>query len=264
MLAASRPDLVPELLAIDDERGWMLQRDGGSRLREMLAGEPGVDRWADILPLQAELQIAAAGRVDDLLAVGTPDRRLEALPGQLARLIDDRSALQPDVAGTLDDAEINRLERQVPRLVDLCHAVANAGLPAAVVHGDLNDGQVFLRDGRYRFLDWGDASVGHPFFVTVVPLRVLAFKLRIRQLDPALDALRDAYLEPWTAIAPATALRALFADAYRLGSLARLLDWHETVRAAPPEVAVAYDFADAVPTGVRLLLETLDGDSRLW
>jgi hypothetical protein len=43
-LAARRPDCVPPLLAVDEERGWMLMRDAGARLREI------VERERDLTP----------------------------------------------------------------------------------------------------------------------------------------------------------------------------------------------------------------------
>src|SRR5688572_12242402 len=37
LLARVRPEALPELLAHDRERGWMLTRDAGVRLRELVA-----------------------------------------------------------------------------------------------------------------------------------------------------------------------------------------------------------------------------------
>jgi hypothetical protein len=261
VLANRCPEQVPELLAVDEERSWIMLADGGTRLRELLNGDPGLDRWEQILPLQAELQIAVAPARDELLAAGAPHRSLEALMEGLDRLLADSSALQPDVDEALTRDEIERLERQVPRLAELCARVGALELPESINHGDLHDGQMFVRDGRYLFFDWGDASVTHPFFVTVVALRGLAYKLDVRQLDGRLDRLRDAYLEPWTAFHRRAQLLDVYDDAYRLGTLSRLLDWSDLVAASP---AMQLEYADAVPTNVRLLLEVLDGKSHVW
>ncbi|MDX6532545.1 MAG: hypothetical protein QOF68_289 [Gaiellales bacterium] len=261
VLADRCPEHVPELLAFEAERSWIMLADGGTRLRELLDGDPGLDRWEEILPLHADLQIAAAPARDDLLAAGAPHRGLDALIEGLDRLLADSSALQPAVDEALTRDEIERLEHQLARLADLCARVGALELPESVNHGDLHDGQIFVRDGRYLFFDWGDASVTHPFFATVVPLRGLAYKLGIRQLDGRLDRLRDAYLEPWTAFHSRGELLDVYDDAYRLGTLSRLLDWYDLVTASP---AMRRDYADAVPTNVRLLLEVLDGKSHVW
>ena len=39
LLARVHPELLPELLAVDPERGWMLTRDAGTRLRELITEE---------------------------------------------------------------------------------------------------------------------------------------------------------------------------------------------------------------------------------
>ena len=50
LLAARRPDCVPELLATDLDRGWMLMADGGERLREIVERERDLGRWLEVLP----------------------------------------------------------------------------------------------------------------------------------------------------------------------------------------------------------------------
>ena len=77
VLARRAPDLVPELIAADPERGWMLQRDAGTRLRE--AGLD-VSVWEEVLSLYAELQLDAAADRAVLLVSGAPDRGLTTLP----------------------------------------------------------------------------------------------------------------------------------------------------------------------------------------
>src|SRR2546429_9994472 len=85
-ISGRRADLVPELLATDRDNGWMLMADGGERLRELVEREGRLDRWLDVLPLYAELQLDLAADADRLLALGTPARRLAVLPGQFEEL----------------------------------------------------------------------------------------------------------------------------------------------------------------------------------
>src|SRR4051812_28686555 len=89
VLAERRPDLVPELLAHDRARGLALLRDAGLRLRELLDGDAGVQRWQELLPLYAELQLAVAADRDTLVGAGAPDRGAALLPERFAELVDD-------------------------------------------------------------------------------------------------------------------------------------------------------------------------------
>jgi hypothetical protein len=263
VVARRCPRRVTTPLAVDAGRGWLLLEDGGVRLREVLDGDPGLERWARILELYAELQIEVSPVRDELLAAGTPHRPLDSLVPGLEAMLADPAALQLPTEDAVTGDELERLGRQLPRLGEICDRVAALGLPESVNHGDLHDGNMFVRDGSELFFDWGDSSVTHPFFSTVVPMRVLAHKLGIRQLDPRLERVRDAYIEPWAATFERRELRRIYDDAYRLGSLSRLLDHYEHVQASP-DLAVEYDYAGQAAVGVRLLLEVLDGRSHVW
>jgi phosphotransferase family enzyme len=247
-LAARRPDLVPTLLAADLERGWMLQGDGGTRLREILEETHDFDVWEKVLPLYAELQIDMAVDRERLLAAGVPDRLLASLPGQFEEVLTDPAALE-----TLTEDERRRLAALAPSVGVDCRELAEYGLPETIQHDDLHDGQVFVRDGRYLFFDWGDACVAHPFYTLVVTLAVLAHRLGLDHDAPELDRFRDAYLEPWTRFRPRSDLERAYPIAYRLGVLCRGLTWRSVIAVLPRPLRD--EEADAVPERMRMLLE---------
>src|SRR5207244_5611265 len=82
-----KPDRVTALVDIDVNRGWMLMRDAGRRLREVVLTRADLRHWELALPRYAELQLAAAPLADELLAMGVPDARLSVLPGQLRAVL---------------------------------------------------------------------------------------------------------------------------------------------------------------------------------
>jgi hypothetical protein len=237
-LASRRPDLVPEVLARDAARGLMLQADAGTRLRDLLDGEPGLDHWLALLPQYAGLQLALAPDRDALVAAGAPDRGAAQLPLHFAALLEEEAP---------GDAALRAL---VPRVREAAARLAEVGVPETIQHDDLHDGQVFLRDGRYRFLDWGDACVSHPFLTLVVTERAL----RHRGLgDDGIARARDAYLEPFTVHAPRAALDACLPDVVLLGSVNRALTWARILGDAHGEPRAEY--ADAVPGWLALVLD---------
>jgi hypothetical protein len=251
-LAARRPDLVPPLLASDRARGWMLQGDGGTRLREILEETCDFQVWLKILPLYAELQMDVAAERDRLLAAGVPDRLLASLPSQFEEVLTDVEALE-----TLTLDEPRRLAALAPRIEAECRELAGYGLPETIQHDDLHDGQVFVRDGRFLFFDWGDACVSHPFYTLVVTLAVLAYRLELDHDAPELDRFRDAYLEPWTRFRPRRELEQAYPLAFRLGVLCRGLTWRSVIAVLPRPLRD--DEADAVPERMRMLLEVYEG-----
>jgi hypothetical protein len=216
VLASSRADLVPTLVAVDGERGWMLMADGGERLRDVVQRERNLGRWLDVLASYGALQIDAAARADELVALGVPERRLDGVADQYARLLDATDGLSPD--------ERSRLTRSRPKVAAMCRELASLGIPETIQHDDLHDGQVFVRNGRYLFFDWGDACVAHPFLSMAVTLEGgLAWGLDDVQGSVDITPFRDAYLRPFGRYAAPAALEAAHATALRLGWICRAL-----------------------------------------
>ena len=67
-------------------------------------------------------------------------------------------------------------------------------------------------------LDWGDASISHPFASLVVTFRFLEERTKFAPGDPWFKRLRDAYLEPWGG-----GLSNAFTVALRVGAFARAI-----------------------------------------
>jgi hypothetical protein len=234
------PDRVTAVLDTDLDRGWMLMRDAGLRLREVVLSTADLHHWEAALPRYAELQIAAAPLAGELVALGVPDSRLSVLPGQL------RAVLASPVRGLSPD-EHERALAALPEFKAMCDELAAYGIPETIQHDDLHDGQVFLDEGRYRFFDWGDSCVSHPFHSLTVTLRATAAKLDLEPGGPEMLRLRDAYLEPFGDLSEAANL------AYRTGTIGRALAWDRFVRGGLSETMDDDELAFAY--GVKLFLE---------
>ena len=177
------PDRVAEVLGCDEERAWLLLADAGTPIR--VFGNPP-ETWLVALPLYAELQRGEAAHADDHLANGVPDLRVAQLPARYDAL------LQHDLP--LEEDEIRRLREFAPRFAELCGELAGRGVPETVQHDDLHHANVYARAERLRVLDWGDASVSHPFASLVVTFRSLDEINELPPSDPWFARLRDAYL----------------------------------------------------------------------
>jgi hypothetical protein len=207
-IAARRPEVVPPLLAADTASGWMLMADAGETLRVVSERERSLDRWLDVLPRYADLQVALAGDVEDLLAMGVPDMRLGTLPGKYERLLDTIDAEQ-------------RFRAAAPMVADLCEELASYRIPETLQHDDLHDGQVFVHNGRHLILDWADACVSQPFFTLSVTLEGgLAWGLDDVENSVDLAPFRDAYLTSFPDRSAAVR------PALRLGWVCRAINGH--------------------------------------
>ena len=164
-----------------------------------------------MLPQYGQLQLDAFADVDELLSVGAPDRRLDKLPIHYEHLLGDTPGLAGD--------ELARLERLRPRVKEMCEELATYGIPETIQHNDLHDGQVFVRGDDYRFLDWAEACISHPFFTMAITLEgVIAWGLDDIRGSVDVSPFRDAYLEPFASHATSSQLTA----ALSIGDAARL------------------------------------------
>lgn len=208
-LFARWPDRVSEVLDYDEARAWLLLADAGTPIR-MFGNPPSA--WLVALPLYAELQRDEAAHAHEHLTNHVPDLRVATLPARYENL------LQRDLP--LGDDEIGLLRRFAPRFAELCGELAAHDVPETVQHDDLHMANVYARGERLRLLDWGDASISHPFASLVVTFRFLEEINKLPPADPWFARLRDVYLEPW-----GCRLAGAFALAMRVGSFAHAFAW---------------------------------------
>lgn len=217
LVSQRRPDVVPPLLAAEPESGWMLMEDAGEMLRTLVSSQRSLERWLDVLPLCAEVQLACEDAVDDLLAIGVPDLRLAVLP-------ESYDALVAEI-----DAE-PRFREATATVRELATELAAYGIRETLQHDDLHDGQVFVREGSYLLMDWGDACVSHPFFTLAVTLEgVIAWGVDDEPDSEDLAPYLAAYLTPYLTAYPHLSEADLLAAgrvATRLGWACRAVNGH--------------------------------------
>jgi Phosphotransferase enzyme family len=241
-LAARWPDRVPQVVAADPKRAWLLLRDGGTRLRE--SGD--VATFVRALELYGELQREETARVDELLALGVPDVRLPIVAAAYEPFFEQDHGLARDV--------VARLRALAPRFHELCAELEAFGLPDSIQHDDLHDGNVFVRDGRVAIFDWGDSSVAHPLWSLVKPLRDAGD----RGLDP--EPLCAAHLVAWTTVEPEERLRAALRVAVPVGTFAYALQVRRLLDFLP--AGERPDRGAYLADQLRRLLARLEADSR--
>jgi hypothetical protein len=234
ILARRRPDLVTEVVA-SDHSGRMLMRDAGPQL----SSQPDLRAWEEALPLYAELQISAVDCADELLAAGAFDRRSALLPSRYAELV---ATAAPGLTGE----EYRQLRSLIPQVDDAFGELAASGIPETINNDDMSDATVHVRQGRYRFLDWGDACVSHPFVTLTVTLRIIELRHKLPPASPEIERIQDAYLEPFTEFGSFAELRRLVPGARRFGQICRI-----ALRAEHP----SWDDPEELGWSFRLLLD---------
>ncbi len=252
LLAEHFSDLVPAVLALDPDRGWMLQKDGGIPLRSLTQGTADLDLWKRVLRAFARMQIQAAGMLDPLLAAGLEDRRLDRVPALYDALVDSPLLLGAEHPEGIPDAELAAMQARRSEVRALCDELATYRIPETIRHDDFHANNIMVDGECFGIIDWGESYVGHPFGSLFMALRYAAYLLDLKDADAALIALRDAYLEEWTAFEPLSRLLEAYHGAARLQMLSRALTWHDFMPSVDP--ALLPEYAGAAEYWLRLFM----------
>jgi hypothetical protein len=234
-LAGLFADRVPAPVAVDPERGWMVLDDLGQEV----GWEAPLEVVEEVVRAFARMQVEAAGQVDRLLAAGCHDRRLDRLAAQAREWLPAIEATR-ELAG-IDDAtwlsqdELAAVRAALPEVLACCEELAGYAVPPSIVHGDLHLGNVARGPAGYRFFDWTDACVAHPFFDLLTIRRGTGFAGE--EGDGELrDRLRAAYLPAWAPFEPPGRLARALQLADPLGSLHHAVSYRSIVAGMTPPV----------------------------
>ena len=247
-LAARYPRHIPPVLARHPRRPWFLMAgvDGVS-----LAQRQDIDAWENAVRTFALIQIDLVGRVDGLLALGCPDRRLPGLADQMEQLLDDSTLLRSGRPAGLGGEEVEAIRAMLPDLRRKAQRLAQIKLPQTLEHGDFWPGQVLIVDdeepipvqngGRSParrpsaprshpvFIDWSDCSIAHPFFSLNFFDDIMQMEGYLPDVPNLRERLRNAYLGPWTVYAPLADLVEAFELARPLAAIHNALIYQQSI-----------------------------------
>jgi hypothetical protein len=246
------PDRVPQILAVDKQRGWLLMEDGGLRLREIVETMDDIHHWESLLPDYAKLQQECIHHVDELLEMGVYDRRLAVLPEKFRELLHNGEAIGLHHPDGLTPDECRQLQNCGDIVAHLCEELAACGIPETLHHGDLHDGNVFVLNGHYRLFDWGDSSISHPFFSVHSAYEGLKKRFNLDNHSLWLNRLKLSYLQVWSDYASEQQLESAFDLTQRLSPIPAALRWLPVISSM--DTAARDKYAGAIPELMRELL----------
>jgi hypothetical protein len=252
LLADAAPEAILEPLAIDEERGWVLLPDGGRSLGERAEGSDLVAGMRAALERYAELQIALAPRVGDLLEIGIVDMRPDVMPTRFDEALQAGERYARASADPADRESLERIEVFRGTYTEWCTELESRPGGAGLDHNDLHPWNVLgspVDAGGMRFYDWGDSVVAHPFASALVPLGMAA-----NWGQGAVEALRDAYLRPFSGLGPHQELVDTLELACRVAKVARALTWERALLSGD-DSSTERDFSRAPLESLESLLD---------
>jgi len=201
----------------------LIAASGHRQLLEALPGEDGyhatLEEYRVLIDELVALECSTIGAEHELLALGVPDRRWEALLAAATAVVERHLPEHRELRRLLDEA------------AGRVAAIEACRLPNVLVHGDAHSGNARIGPGAGRgiWFDWGDARVGHP----LLDLGVLE-----RPGVQRREALTSHWLDAWKAAVPRS-------DPHRAWPLVRPL-------AALGDAVVYQGFLDAIEATERI------------
>ena len=239
VLAASDPDLLPNVVAVDAAENWLLMGDIG----KTFVGDAPLGRWPDGLAAQAAIQRRWLGRTDELAEAGFERRGLAELASQIPGL-PELPLLAP-----MKPESRRQLEAAIPRLLEGCDRLSTIGPPETIVHGDLHPWNVADVDGRSIVFDWSDSCIGHPF------LDLVTYVGRTADVA-ARRACIDAYGAAWSDVLEPDAFEEAVRLALPLGAFHQVESYRRIVAGIAEDDR--WDMAEAGPHFAEQALVWLD------
>jgi len=227
-------DLCPEFLpaqiaAREDWNAWLME-DAGQSFDSL--DLPALE--LAVLSM-ATLQKRTLGRTSEFQAAGAIDQRIGTLRAHLAELIDYlQEAMAKQISTKAPRLDSHRLSRLEAALRDACFRMEDLEIPDALVHNDVNPGNILFNETRCVFTDWCETGVGNPFigfeYLSLLqPCRGEDWRPRLRKIYGQcwLDCLGASQVGEAFALAP---LLAMLSNLYGRGT------WLHTSRRNAPHV----------------------------
>jgi hypothetical protein len=257
-LAEQYAGSFPEVVAVDESRGWLLQRAvaaGALPLDEVREEE----EWYRAARRLGEVQVETTRRLGELRQLDVPYRGLEVLARRVPELCADEAALRGGGPEALTAGELDRVAALGPTLLTLCEELASFQIPDALDHGDLRACNVLSTLGGPVYVEWMESSISHPFF-SLGSLMPEAIGLLPSVSRESRRRMRDSYLAAWTGYAPADHLVRAFEIAQVLAPVQRAATTHAEVL---PGAGFDWELTALVPECMREALRRLSGEYRV-
>ena len=192
-LANCFPAFLPSILSFrEDWNAWLSIEAEGQHPGETSP----FDVWTTVAVTLADLQIASMGRTLHLADLGCHDTRPFALSELVQPFLEAMAELMAQQTKPLPQPlsrdELNSLASQLQEILSDAAALE---IPNSIGHLDFNPGNIVVSADRCVFLDWAEASIGHPF-ITFEYLLEHFHRCRGTD-DPALSALTKTYADQW-------------------------------------------------------------------
>lgn len=186
------PGFCPTVLPFHpDDRTHITGAIEGRALRSI----DNADEWRSALKTLARKQIGALVAIEGMASTGTPVQSFPEFAVTINESIARLVILQSGAVNELNAAELKRIQELTVLCLQDCESLREISLPDTIVHGDLNESNIFVGPRGTTLIDWSYARIGHPFFIVgYFPFVADGNQHRLHSVQ---SSLKQAYLEEW-------------------------------------------------------------------
>ncbi len=193
-LSQKFPEYLPELIAVHEEWNGWLMRDAGVPF----PADYDPSRLAvEVVRRLGRLQAAASPMAASLLADGCHDHRMAALRTQIPELTPylEEAMREPgaELGSSIGPARLRRISALIE---EATLRIEDMGIPNTLMHCDIGLDNILVGSRGCTFIDWAQASIGHPFITLEHLCAQFAQHEECRKISPRL---RETYLHVWEA-----------------------------------------------------------------
>lgn len=200
---------VPVVVASNDDLHCFMMRDCGNVLRAQLKERFSPDLLCQAIKEYAEIQRSTEDHVEVFIKLGVPDWRLAKLPVLYNQIINQTDFLKAD---GMTDEELQTLQALSPQFLAQCALLSSYGIQETIGIPDFNDNNTLLDPNtkKLTFIDWGEATITHPFFSLYNCLEQAITHHGIKEADQIYTQLQDACHENWSGLVTKNQLLEIF------------------------------------------------------
>jgi hypothetical protein len=230
---------VPVVIDSNDNLHCFLMSDAGKVLRSTLKEKFSPDLLCQAIKEYAAIQRSAEDHVEKFIKLGVPDWRLAKLPILYNQIIKQTDFLKAD---GMTDKELHILQDLSPQFLAQCELLSSYGVPEAIGIPDFNDNNILLnqKTKRMTFIDWGEATITHPFFSLYNSLEQSIIHHGVKEADQTYNKLQDACLNNWLGLATQSHLLEAFNLSKQLRAIYDALSYYRLMTSVDLQALNSY------------------------
>lgn len=187
---------VPHIITTNNELHCFLMKDAGLNLRKHLKTDFKPELLVRAIQEYTAIQRSTENNLNDFIALGVPDWRLDQIPKIYKNLIQDEVFLK---AEGITDKELETFQALSSKVLAHCDSLSQYGIPETIVQYDFNTNNILYDPHTQKMtsIDLGEIVISHPF-LSLYNFLLQAMKHEgIKESDALYQLLHDICFENW-------------------------------------------------------------------